>query len=97
MRTGPIDRLVEEAAEDHDKILSDSGKNRNRYMRIVHWARKRYNYCPHGGCAVLRDERGVASRYTIIETLAAERYMGCTPRTRMKRLTYPPFFQAPAR
>lgn len=47
--------------------------------------------------AKLNRERGIASRYCIIETLAAERYMGCSKRTRPARLRYLPFFEAPAR
>lgn len=64
--------------------------NYTRYFKIIHWARKRY-----GEPVILRDRFGIASRYTIIETLAAEKYMDCSKRTRSARLAYPPVWEAP--
>ncbi len=48
----------------------------NRYLAITNWATDRYT---KDGYLVL--SRGlVPSRYSLIEQLAAERYLGCAPR-----------------
>ena len=65
--------------------------NRYRYTKITAWARARYATVD----GVLTDIGGIASRYSVIEHLAAERYMGCTIRTR-PACTFPPLFDAPA-
>lgn len=65
-----------------------------RYLRLERWAARRYSQ-PDGAGARLLIHRGlIASRYTVIEQLAAERYLTRQPQRR-QALTYPPIFEAP--
>lgn len=52
------------------------GDRFDRYLRIVRWARNRYR-APDG--TLLISRRGVPSRYSIVEHIAAVRVLGFSP------------------
>ena len=70
-------------------------KNQERYTSICQWAKNRYNSAAPFYHDLLLDRGGVASRYSVIEALAGEKYLDLK-HARSKRLSYPPLWEAPA-